>query len=368
MPVWKRPSKRVAATAVLLGVPLVFVLLATLVRHDADSASLSGDSQDSFTNNFGQVVSGRTLVHNFEFRNPTTERLVLPQEDDIQRSCGCTRVTVSSREVQLGGSVTIAVTVATAGKRGFLREQATINWVTGSGALQPARVVVEAELLPAVQVTPNRLVFDRTIANESKSPTLTVDFQSPLQVDWTAASAYVDTTSFVIEDVTRSASGLKCRVAFRPEGDDERIDGTLILRAGGRDPANSEAVEIHHRVDLTGTQDVVLAVSPRVLLLSADDSGLATAHLFLRGSAVRLHPDDLVAWAPAEAPYRLVSNKCSQHGEGRSFLTVQVQFPQDVTPGRQPPLEVLAGGEEAASVPIIFHPALRPVRCDSSSQ
>lgn len=183
---------------------------------------------------FGTVMQGEKVEHNFSFRNAGDEPLLI---DKVKSSCSCTASLVSSKEIPPGASGTIQAVFDSTRFHGRIHK--TIFLYSNDPQQPNSEFLLEGEVLQPVQMVPSLLNFGVVGANEEKQMVLRVKNASsqPLQVvnartsnpvirvDWSAVELKPD------EETTMT-------VTVQPAANMLSISGSVLIRtsfANGRE-------------------------------------------------------------------------------------------------------------------------------------
>jgi hypothetical protein len=96
----------------------------------------------SLNHDFGTIVQGVSVTHNFVIKNLGGEVL---QIQSVKASCGCTAVSPSKRELSAGDSTVIKVDFNSAGRKG--KQTKYINVVTNDPANPSIRLTITCNII-----------------------------------------------------------------------------------------------------------------------------------------------------------------------------------------------------------------------------
>ncbi len=243
----------------------------------------------------GTVLAGDRVTHVFEFKNRTGDVLRVNSDADIQTGCGCTYLTLSSREVRPDETAQVSLSIDTSQMKGPFSYRSQVTW-TGSGEIPQVFVVgVRGTVLPPLQCDPDLLSFDHSDVRKSgvtKEVVVTGNGSERL-AGWAVTS---DTGSFrVIRVEAAGERAARVTVGCEMPAGIETVAGSLKITAMRQPTHPSSDVAIPQlaiNLPLRASCEIDFAIVPTILTLSADrTSGIAQGSLLLRGSLVALrHP------------------------------------------------------------------------------
>lgn len=116
---------------------------------------------------FGEVLEGAEVVHNFEIRNVGVSPLSIL---DIDTSCGCTAAKVDTTEIAPGSSVVLHVTLLTSETRVGTNSQ-QISVYTNDRRNSRLRLKLTGTIVPRLTINPPKLDFGKVSSlDDSSSP------------------------------------------------------------------------------------------------------------------------------------------------------------------------------------------------------
>ena len=249
---------------------------------------------------FGEVVSGTLLEHDFVIRNSGTETLEILK---LRPSCGCTAAVLGdgNKRIPPGGSTTVRVSYTAKGAVEF--ENIVTVMHNGSGEAPELRIIGKSRYALTV---PKRINLGQLVAGKASTIERTLDI--------------ADSVNLKIKAVGSSLPYIK--VETRPAGH----NATLVLTLAGRPPPQTIKgwvwIDTDHEVE-----------GRAVIQLDGTISGP------LEADPPRLHLGTIRAGTPASKSVRI------RAGSGRvGTIAVEVAGPPWVT------AEVTPVGDEAEVV------------------
>jgi hypothetical protein len=115
------------------------------------------------TFNFGEVLAGEKVVHEFLIQNEGNRTL---QIKSVNAACGCTATLLNSKEIKPSESTTLKITFDTSGFQGNKIKTVRIN---SNDPIRPTVVAtVQGEIKKDIEVEPHRIYFGKVRKGESK--------------------------------------------------------------------------------------------------------------------------------------------------------------------------------------------------------
>lgn len=149
----------------------------------AGGASISFDKE---SHDYGRVLYGNSVKHQFVISNAGTQTLVI---DKLQATCGCTRTIKGASEIPPGGKTTLEAEFDTIGLRPGRKEKSI--YVHSNDAVRPVvRLTLLADVVRDISVEPQSLArqltkFEDTISfpmklqNSGEKPYSLTGIKSP---------------------------------------------------------------------------------------------------------------------------------------------------------------------------------------------
>ena len=152
----------------------------------------------------GNVIAGIPVTHTFLFHNPLPHSIQIVRQHNIQTTCGCTKANVTQHKLAAGESTEISLHVRTQGKRGKVRESATISWQSDHGEFFTQHSI-SADLQEPLSWTPAVLRF--TAEDIQQHTPKTVTCQTDLDIDLRHAQFTVNDSGLVLSEATIGEHG-----------------------------------------------------------------------------------------------------------------------------------------------------------------
>lgn len=136
---------------------------------------------DTPVHDYGRVMSGPNVAHDFWFTNPGTDVL---RVTNVRTSCGCTTAGAWDREIPPGESGRIPIQISTAKVSGKFSKTITVD--TNVKESPQVMLRIEGEVWRPVEVTPPHLSFGRLTANATQpmtaEATIVNNMTEPLEI------------------------------------------------------------------------------------------------------------------------------------------------------------------------------------------
>ncbi|MDA0837423.1 MAG: DUF1573 domain-containing protein [Planctomycetota bacterium] len=137
----------------------VFVLVSAVILLLPEAAFCK--PKINFTDpayNFGEVLAGKSVVHEFKFKNTGDADLVI---QEVTTSCGCTAALASEGTIKPGMSGVIKASFDTAGRRSFQTKTVTVK--SNDPDHLSMSLKIEGRVVPIVDIDPNFINFGSNV-------------------------------------------------------------------------------------------------------------------------------------------------------------------------------------------------------------
>lgn len=289
---WTLRTVKVRGIPILIGVLLLsamallwgMALRTQLFSHEQQqSASSPSVLQNYYEYDVGKVLSGQVVSHAFVFTNTTGELVVVRDEKDIRKDCGCAAVVPEAQKLEPGASTNVNVTVATKGRTGRFSYGGIIAWTLPSGEKREAIFKLQGETWPALECEPSSLGFgpeeiNGRVAKEFK-------FKASVPMNWAKAMVhgYDHDPQIKVVGWKTSENGAVCEVECHMPDGVETANGAVAVEVPLAKPCpdfSSATV----RIPVQGRQSVEFTVAPAQILAKVDKAdGHASGRLLVRG-------------------------------------------------------------------------------------
>jgi Protein of unknown function (DUF1573) len=188
-------------------VSLLLLVVTSIAVEDKKTAGTTspmpaeGKMFGELSHDFGTVPRGSQLLHRFQWRNTSDKPLELVE---YQRSCGCTTVSISPKQVEPGAIGTIEMLMDT---KPFAGEKTVnLSLVFGPGKLHSAQFQVKAISRGDIVYNPGQFTFG--FINEGTTPSAVMDID------------YAGGQDFKITGVAEQPTGFDVKIteAYRRPG------------------------------------------------------------------------------------------------------------------------------------------------------
>jgi len=242
---------RVAGVSALASLSALIVSVYFTVAF-AESGPVAFVPNDFY--DFGRVVQGQRVVHEFEVRNTGDADLALQR---IAPSCGCTAAAVTSSTIKPGASEKVRVTFDTSGM--FGDKTKTVSILTNGRENPEITLKLKGAVARGITVSPERLVFGElshgaSIPARTQEVTLRIDPDLSWEiVRVTASSGYI-----AVNELSAPDGGKRYSVAIRPDAPKGDLRERLLVEF--RDEATAPV-----NIPLTATILGDLKLSPSIV-------------------------------------------------------------------------------------------------------
>jgi hypothetical protein len=198
-------------------------------------------ADETFQYSAGDVLAGQPIRHVFRYQNRTRGPLRQSTDQEIQTSCGCTRVRLSHDYLEAGAVANLAIEIETDRRVGQLSESATVAWQDSQGQLRRCQFTISATVTSAFAFEPADLSFNK---QDVRLGTLkTVHCRSNLPIDWQQVELESDASFVEIEsrrfDDQQNELTFTVRCAPTHHGDSRRaaihLSGVMTSQDGQPD-------------------------------------------------------------------------------------------------------------------------------------
>jgi hypothetical protein len=230
---------------------------------------------------FGKLVAGDELSHEFTFQNPFPTQIVFDPKTDVTRDCGCVDFESSATSLAAHQKTVVRMKVSTDNRSGRTARGATIRWKSADATILETRFELTAELEAPIQAEPSEIRWNREATSRQEQRTIRVT--SPLQINWSSASAEVSSAAFTV--VHQEASDRSLNLTISPQATRREMppSGSVIIRIPRRTSPEAEPITI--AVPIQGEWESDVRVLPTSLPLIPDVAeGRVRARLLVTGA------------------------------------------------------------------------------------
>ncbi len=230
---------------------VLLLFYSALAQYASPRAVLS-----SLTHDFGTIVQGVTVTHNFVIKNLGGEVLKI---QSVKASCGCTAVTPSKRELSAGDSTIIKVDFNSAGRRG--KQTKYINVVTNDPANQSIRLTITCNIiepaekdkqsaLPKIQLDTTEFDFGKVVEGKIYEHTFSIknSGKSMLQITDIKTSCGCTAALISSKKINAGNSG-SLKVELDTTNRTGKLSRTIVISSN--DPVEPEKILTIH-ADISG--------------------------------------------------------------------------------------------------------------------
>ena len=107
---------------------------------------------------FGEVLAGKSVVHEFRFKNTGDSDLVIRE---VTTSCGCTAALASESTIKPGKSGVVKASFDTAGRKSFQTKTVTVK--SNDPDRSSTSLKIEGKVVPIVDIDPNFINFGSNV-------------------------------------------------------------------------------------------------------------------------------------------------------------------------------------------------------------
>src|ERR1700730_9563604 len=113
----------------------------------------------SLAHDVGRVLTGAIVEHRFQIANHYACPIMVQSEADIVKSCGCTTLKLTKRDLAPGDSAEAVMRVNTQGKSGDFTVSALVEWTCSGQQRWPVHLLLQGKANPVLAAEPVHLQF-----------------------------------------------------------------------------------------------------------------------------------------------------------------------------------------------------------------
>lgn len=182
---------------------------------------------------FGRVMQGQKVVHEFAIQNSGDADLVLQR---IAPSCGCTAAAVSSTSIKPGASEKIRVTFDTAGMYGSKTK--TVSILTNAREKAEVVLKMKGSVVRGITTTPERIIFGEVSQGSSPSArTQEVAISVTEGMSWEVSQVSSGTRFLSVAELPSQGADKRYAVTLQPDAPKGELRERLIVEF--KDPAHA---------------------------------------------------------------------------------------------------------------------------------
>jgi hypothetical protein len=213
---------RVSGFSALASLSALIVVVCSTVAC-ADTGPLASVSNDLY--DFGRVMQGQRVVHEFEVRNIGDADLALQR---IAPSCGCTAAAVTSSTIKPGTSEKVRVTFDTSGM--FGDKTKTVSILTNARDNQELTLKLKGSVARGLTVTPERLVFGELSQSASlPARTQEVTLKVNDDVSWEVERVTTSSRYLAINEMSAVNGARRYSVSVQPDAPKGELRERLLV-------------------------------------------------------------------------------------------------------------------------------------------
>jgi len=316
------PSNRVLRSRCLVVLGLSFLLGC---GGASARPTVLANQAATFAHVAAPCLSGETLEHVFSIRNVTGQTLRLPSEGAFHQSCGCTTADVAAEEWEPEKDNQVTLSIKTDGKRGVIRERATVHWQADDGRSFPMEFSLQSEVNAAIDIVPPALVIRGT--DPAAAQSVAIQFRSPLAVDWSTLQSVGSSELFGFTTTGVAGDGVTGEVRLlRPISELQKTYETAMLRFQVQVSASSPRLAgqtLLVTLPCSAYLRVPVAVTPSTVVAQWDSERRLTAGRFLlRGDVV---PDLVAQGFALESDAGEISHRFVQTGKTQMIVSFDLK-------------------------------------------
>lgn len=212
-----------------------FLLFCSVVAGSVSAVANTGPIAlvASAEHDFGRVMQGQKVVHEFVIQNSGDQDLVLQR---IAPSCGCTAAAVSSTSIKPGASENIRVTFDTAGMYGSKTK--TVSILTNAREKAEVVLKMKGSVVRGITATPERIVFGEISSGASLSArTQEVAISTTEGMNWEVSQVTSGTRFLSVSAVPSQGAEKRYAVTVQPDAPKGELRERLIVEF--KDPAHA---------------------------------------------------------------------------------------------------------------------------------
>lgn len=233
-----------------------------------------------FSHDFGAIYAGIPARHEFEFKNPTANILIIDPRTGVRTSCGCTTPDVSPLEIQPKGVALVSLDIDTSGKKGPFSEHAQLTWTSKNGESVSQRFRVSGHVNSPFKLSKDSLNFSReeVVSGEVK----TVVVESKLAIDWNSFQCECSHPAITIK-VSNGRNPLSRNVEVGIRSDS--VSGPVSTRMHLKALPQSKNSFLHGSIYVSVANLALPRIVPKLVRLKRGQNDLTTCvgEFFVRG-------------------------------------------------------------------------------------
>jgi hypothetical protein len=244
----------------------------------------------------------------------------IPSDAAIQKSCGCTTLECSARELPPGAESEILMRVNTQGKSGHFSVSAVINWAVGAEATWPMHLLLQGTANAVLAAEPILVQFSATDVQEGKEKELAI--YANLPVDWQTLRVYSEPPYLEVAHQLVATNRTTLKLRATPPTESREFSATLFATVALSPSADGEVKSCSLRIPVNGVQQIGVQVAPSVVMVRiAAGSDKGSAHFVLRGDDLPAgpRPIDSIDCAGFNASWDLRELSARNTGRYRTF-------------------------------------------------
>jgi hypothetical protein len=182
---------------------------------------------------FGRVMQGQKVMHEFAIQNSGDADLVLQR---IAPSCGCTAAAVSSTSIKPGASETIRVTFDTAGMYGSKTK--TVSILTNAREKAEVVLKMKGSVVRGITTTPERIMFGE-VSQGASPPARTQEVAISVTegMTWEVSQVSSGTRFLNVAELPSQGADKRYAVTLQPDAPKGELRERLIVEF--KDPTHA---------------------------------------------------------------------------------------------------------------------------------
>lgn len=207
------------ASVCLIGLSLI----ASPVTAFSDAGPLATLPSEVY--DFGRVIQGQKVIHEFEVRNAGNADLVLQR---IAPSCGCTAAAVTSPTIKPGSTEKVRVTFDTSGMYGDKTK--TVSILTNARENPELTLKLKGTVTRGLAVTPERVVFGELSRGSSPAArTQEIALKVNEDVSWEIAKVSASSPYLKVAALASQGAEQRYSVTVQPEAPKGELRERLLV-------------------------------------------------------------------------------------------------------------------------------------------
>jgi hypothetical protein len=277
----------------------------TNVSKEAKPPSISGPVSENksllLAHDVGRVLTGTVVEHRFQVTNPFPFPVSVLSDSDITKSCGCTTLDLSRRELPPGASSDVLMRVNTQGKSGKFSVSGLVQWTWDSEHSWPVHLILKGNADPVLAAEPINLRFSSQEISGHIEKEVVLFAGSP--VSWSTLKAAADPPYAEVISSKIDHGRVKLKLRATPPKNLREFSATLFLSAALEKSPDSQVPNCRLAIPINGVQELGIRIAPSTVFAQIERrSSQALARFIVVGSDLPQGPNPIASVSCEELP------------------------------------------------------------------